>query len=142
MAAVGRSSLRLRTQQEIIERELPHNFSISDARESIVEKSASRDQEVNSGYFYRRIDMERLQDFLISRDVFVMENERYIPVKISGGGLVQSDDDGPPALSFTVERPPIKYYTPFLGNTVQSGDDPLPPSEFLMVNSTFLRINR
>lgn len=140
--ATGMAELKMKTKVEKIEKLLPHNYNISDGQVQITKKTADVEMDLSSGYLWQRAELERAQDFLKSEDVFEMINSRYVPVEIEGGGVVSTDEAGPVSIKFTAIPPRVENYTPFLGNNVDGGQQPVDPAEYLLVNSTFLRVNR
>lgn len=140
--ATGMAELKMKTKVEKIDKLLPHDYNISDGQVQVTKKTADMEMDLTSGYLWQRAELERAQDFLKSEDVFEMINSRYVPVEIEGGGVVTTDEAGPVSIKFTAIPPRVENFTPFLGNNVDGGAQPVDPAEYLLVNSTFLRINR
>lgn len=141
LAATAMSEMKASAKGNTIVKDLPYNYAIEDGEEQIIRKDLERELESGSGYLRRKVDVQRMQDFIGSEDVFLFENNRYIPVLITAKGVVEDDNGDPMGIRFTAQLPKSRNYTPYLAGEnidapVGGGD------EYLAVNDVLLKINK
>jgi hypothetical protein len=110
----GKASMAMDTDEVIAERILPYNHGVSDPDFEVLEKVGSRQLKVSTGYKSKEY-MDRLQDFLISPAVYLLLNDRHIPVKVRTRNSEIFDEESTiNKIDVTLELPAIKHFTPKL----------------------------
>lgn len=110
---LGRGKKTLRTQEEVINRDLPVGFSYEDREEQTVSKSG-----MLGGSFvianlngYQR---EHLIELAISEKVYEQTSTGYLPVRVNFNFDPQDDFENLDEISLEISYPKIRRYTPEL----------------------------
>lgn len=111
VVCVGQASDRLRTKTTEAMKTLDHDYSIEDGEYLVVSKVGEQRLSLSTGYKSKEY-IDSLKDFVLSKEVYLMANDRYLPVRISGN---YKDDEANNLhlLDIAVELPNVSSYTPY-----------------------------
>lgn len=113
IVCVGQASSSLRTKDSEASRTLAHDYDIKDGEELVVSKVGESRLDLSTGFKSKEY-IERAQDFVISKEVYLMANNRYVPVKVTSR---YKDEEGENLhmIKVGIDLPKLKSFTPFLG---------------------------
>jgi len=112
LAATGQARLQADAQARLMERNKPLDAGSGDS--VVISKYSSRTLQLSTGYKSKG-EIQALQDFLISEDVCLVGQDRYLPGRLSDKSATLSDDaDTRYAFSFDFILTKMHRYTPML----------------------------
>lgn len=92
LVCTGKTKTSLQTKQQSVEKILPYNYATSDFEKDILNKSGMQKMDFSTTYISKQL-AERLQDFLISPEVYLLENNRFIRVEIQAQTYKVDDEN-------------------------------------------------
>lgn len=114
LACKGKSVKRLQTEQQSVEKILPYDYATTDFEREILNKTGQETIDFSTGYISKAY-AERLKDFLISEEIYMLANNRYIRVELETGRFeIDDEDDTLHSLQGTLKPFELKNYTPDL----------------------------
>ena len=94
LVCTGKSKYTLRTSMQSVEKILPYNYTTTDFERETLNKSGQQTVNFSTGLIKQKETADRLQDFLISEEVCLVDSEknRYIRVDIDAGNFTIDDE--------------------------------------------------
>ncbi|MEH0154031.1 SprB repeat-containing protein [Limibacter armeniacum] len=112
LRCTGKSAYKVRTQTDEIERNLNYDYKVIDGETEVVQKMGERSITFSTGYL-TKAEADSLQDFMLSRKVYLIRDGELLPVTIKDSTYkVAEDDDYEFYIAGTMELPKMYHYTP------------------------------
>lgn len=114
LVCTGKAETTLKTSMQAVEKILAYNYSTTDFERETLNKSGEQTVNFSTGWITKE-QAERLQDFLISEEVYLDTGTRYIRVEVNAGTYkIDDETDTRHYISGTYQLAELKNYTPNL----------------------------
>lgn len=117
VALTGKAEKSVKMDQEYLEKYLGHSFEILDLGQQVTYSRGKPSIRFSSGYIVNQTAFERLEDFISSEEFYLLDADRWIPVRVDADRTPIYDEtrqDALNVLSGTLYLPEQRRFTPRL----------------------------